>query len=82
MLKGPGAIAVDKLNMSQLCTAAAKKANRFLSCIQNGIISRYREAIMLLFSALVRLCVEYCVPFCSSQCKKDKDRLERSKGGP
>lgn len=82
MLKGPGTVAVDKLNMGQQHTAAGKKANMFLSCIQRGITSRDRETIMLFFSALVRLYVKYCVPFWSSQCKKDKDRVVRSKGGP
>lgn len=77
MLKAPGTVAADKLNTSQQCTAAAKKANRFLSHIQRGITRGDREVIMLLFSALARPCVEYCVPFWSPQCKKDNDRLER-----
>ncbi|PKU36236.1 hypothetical protein llap_13459 [Limosa lapponica baueri] len=65
-----------KLNTSQQCALAAKRANCVLGCIEHSIASQLREMIVPLHAAVVQPHLEYRMQFWAPQYKKDNKLLE------
>ena len=62
--------------MGQQCALGAQKANCILGCIKRSVVSRLREGILPLYSALVRHHLESCVQLWGPQHKKHMDLLK------
>jgi len=75
--KDLGVLVVEKLKMTWQCALAAQEANRILGCRKRSMVSRLREVISPLCSALVRPHLESCVQLWGLQNEKDMGLLER-----
>jgi len=60
-----------KLDVSQQCAPTAQKAHCILGHIKRSMVSRVREVITLLCSALLRPHLEYRAQMWSPQCRSD-----------
>ena len=72
--KDLGVMVDGKMDMSQQCALTAQKANRIPGCIKGTVASRLRDAILPLYSALVRPHLECCTG--SPQCRRDVELWE------
>jgi len=65
--KDLGVLVDNRLTMSEQCVIVAKKANGILEHAKKSMADRSREVILRLYSAPVKLYLEFCVQFWAPQ---------------
>ena len=71
-----GVLVDKKLDMSQQCALAARKANYVQGCIKKGVAIREREVIVPLYSVLLRLHPNCLLQAWEPHHRKDVELLE------
>jgi len=71
-----GVLVHRQLNMIQQCAQEARRPAASWLVSESSVVSRTREVIVPLYSALVRLHLKYCVWFWAPHYKKDIETLE------
>ena len=66
------------MNMSEQSGNAASKGNQILGLIRRTITFLEKQLIVLLYKAMVRPHLEYCIQAWRSKYWKDIDKLERT----
>lgn len=80
--RGPGVLADRELSISQHCALPAKTANNILGCVTRWIARRQNEMIICVYSALLRLHLQYDVPFGLPNTGKTWKQWTGFSGGP
>ena len=65
------------MKVSEQCRIAASKENQILGLIRRTIMYKEKQLIVLLYKAIVRPHLEYCIQAWRPYRKKDIDKLER-----
>ena len=65
------------MKVSEQCGIAASKGNQILGLIRRNITYKEKRLIILLYKAIVRPHLEYCIQVWRPYSKKDIDTLER-----
>ena len=68
------------MKISEQCTIAASKGNQVLGMIRRNITYKDKSLIVLLYKAIVRPHLEYCIQAWHPYLRKDVDMLEKYRG--